>query len=164
MIFSNVLNYILTYNNPMNRIQRTVVSALLITDDDKLFLGKKAPGGGYDNCWHIPGGGVEENEFFEAALKREVLEETGIDISQSKIKLIDNQGRGITKKTNSKGKLVEVEMEFNVFQVSLEQKSFQVEVKLNSDLVEYVWADLQQLNDFKHTPPSVELFKRIGWK
>lgn len=38
-------------------------------------------GGVYTDCWHIPGGGIEEGEDKNSALMREVKEETGIDIS-----------------------------------------------------------------------------------
>jgi 8-oxo-dGTP diphosphatase len=36
----------------------------------------------YPNCWDIPGGHVEENESPEECIRREMLEEMGIDVGQ----------------------------------------------------------------------------------
>ena len=48
----------------MNEICRDIVSALIWSKDEKLFLGRKHPekGGVYADCWHIPGGGIDEGE------------------------------------------------------------------------------------------------------
>jgi ADP-ribose pyrophosphatase YjhB (NUDIX family) len=57
---------------PLREIQRDIVSALIFAKDGKLFQGMKEPrkGGVYSDCWHIPGGGVEEDESKEEALKK----------------------------------------------------------------------------------------------
>lgn len=38
-----------------------------------------------DEYWVVPGGGVEEGETLEEGLKREMREETGLDILESKL-------------------------------------------------------------------------------
>ena len=49
--------------------------------NDKILLLKLRSISAHDACkWEIPGGKVKKNEFFDDALKREYLEETGLEI------------------------------------------------------------------------------------
>ncbi len=82
----------------MKTINRDIVSALIYSLDNKILMGKKDPnkGGVYIDCWHIPGGGLDENEDMVEALKREIFEETGIIIKDAK--LIDDIGKGVSEK------------------------------------------------------------------
>lgn len=149
----------------MKSINRQIASALLVSSDNRLFMGMKDPkkGGVYSDCWHIPGGGTEEGEDLESALKREIFEEVGIDISHFKIKLIDDKGKGESIKQLKNGETVMCYMQFNVFRVDIPKKSDEIIVKLTDDLVKYVWVDIDKLSNYKLTPPSTILFKRIGW-
>jgi ADP-ribose pyrophosphatase YjhB (NUDIX family) len=52
----------------------------LIINNKNIILGNE------NNIYQFPGGHLEENETFEECLKREVLEETGIEIDDSEIK------------------------------------------------------------------------------
>jgi 8-oxo-dGTP pyrophosphatase MutT (NUDIX family) len=108
---------------------------MIFSKDGKLFQGKKHParGGVYPCAWHLPGGGIEEGEDKIFALRREVLEETGIDISPYSIELVDD------KNADS------------------------IVIALNSDLVEYAWRDVADLKNTILTPPLQELFARLGY-
>ena len=80
----------------MREIRRDIVSALIFSKEGKLFQGMKdeKKGGVYCDCWHIPGGGIEPGESKENTLKREIKEETGIDISSYGVCLVDDLGKG----------------------------------------------------------------------
>jgi ADP-ribose pyrophosphatase YjhB (NUDIX family) len=56
----------------MRKIKREIVSALIFSGGGKIFLGKKdmKTGGVYCDCWHIPGGGIEDGENKRDALIR----------------------------------------------------------------------------------------------
>lgn len=149
----------------MRTIQRTIVSALIISKDGKLLMGMKDPikGGVYSDCWHIPGGGIDEGENEITALKRELMEEIGVDISDQEVKIIDNTGSGKSEKTLADGEKVLCEMSFHVYQIDLDIIASEAKVKLNDDLVKVEWVELTNLNNYKLTPPSLKLFTKLGW-
>lgn len=150
----------------MKTIHRDIVSALIFSKDGKLFQGKKDPksGGVYLDCWHIPGGGVDEGEDMLAALKREILEETGIDISPYAIELIDDQGSGESETFwKETGERVLCKMRFYVYRVVIADKNAsEIAVSLDDDLAEFQWTDPSEFAMLKLTPPSILLFKRLG--
>jgi len=150
----------------MRIIHRKIVSAMIFSKDGKLFLGrKKADGGGvYSDCWHIPGGGVDDGETSKEALKREILEETGIDITKCKYELIDNEGKGVAEKIlKDTGERVTCEMDFEVYEIIIDDKnSNEIKISLNDDLEEYQWVEMSDLPKIKLTPPGAELFKKLG--
>ena len=61
---------------------------VMLLDDDKILLGhratnKKDTGGIYEtDCWALPGGKQEYDEMFFDGAKREVKEETNLDIDK----------------------------------------------------------------------------------
>jgi len=148
----------------MREIERDIVAAVIISKDNKILLGKKHAdsGGVYIDCWHIPGGGVDNDLDLKSAIIREILEETGIDITDSIIKLLDDKGKGQSEKIlpETQEKVI-CKMHFNVFKVNLGQKSNEVELKLDDDLAELKWVSIEDMEKMKLTPPSIELFSRI---
>jgi 8-oxo-dGTP pyrophosphatase MutT (NUDIX family) len=149
----------------MRTITRQIVSALIFSSDNKLLMGMKDPakGGVYSDCWHIPGGGIDDNENQTTALIREIKEETGLDVSNAEIELIDDQGRGATEKIlKDTGEKVWCEMVFNIYKVKLELASTELKLTPTDDLVTLQWFKLADLENVKLTPPSLELFQRIN--
>jgi 8-oxo-dGTP diphosphatase len=150
----------------MRQIERNIVSGMIFSKDGKLFLGQKDPrrGGVYCNCWHLPGGGVEAGEDKKIALVREIREETGIDISGYKTELIDDSGKGESRKILETGEEVSCKMRFFVYKTVIGVKdSTDIEINLNDDLVKYRWTDPKELPNLKLTPPLIELFKKLGY-
>lgn len=63
-----------------NEITETVIRMkALIINNNKILIGNE------NGVFQFPGGHLEENESFNDCLKREVLEETGIEIDDSEI-------------------------------------------------------------------------------
>jgi 8-oxo-dGTP pyrophosphatase MutT (NUDIX family) len=150
----------------MKAIQRDIVSALIFSKNDKLLMGMKDPasGGVYADCWHIPGGGVDEGETQVQALRREMLEEVGIDITGCKVSLADDQGSGETEKVlKDTGETVLCKMKFYVYRVDIDKNTDEIKTQPSDDLVKLEWVGLGDLSGYKLTPPSVTLFKRLGY-
>lgn len=148
----------------MKQKNRTIVSAVLISDDNKILLGKVREGGVYPDCWHIPGGGVDDGEDKETALIREIMEEVGIDIKGTPIKLLSDTDTGEAVKVDKDAvEEMLIKMHFNVYQVDLDKKSQDIIVSLDDDLREYKWVPKDRLKEYKHTPPSQKLFDKLGW-
>jgi len=153
--------------NKMREIYREIVAAVIISKDAKIFLGMKNPskGGVYLDCWHIPGGGIDKGENGEQTLAREIMEETGIDIKKYEIKLIDSEGTGAAEKTlKDTGEKVLCKMKFNVYEIKIADRlASEIKISLDDDLEKFVWSDVSELKNMKLTPPSEELFKRLGY-
>ena len=56
------------------------VVAGVIFSGDRLLLHRRKKGDALEGTWEFPGGKVEEGETQEGALRREILEETGLEI------------------------------------------------------------------------------------
>ena len=151
----------------MKKIHRDIVSALIFSKDGKLFQGKKDPksGGVYSDCWHIPGGGIKKGEDKKKAVIREVREETGIDISKYPIELVDDSGSGESEKiVKSTGEKVLCRMHFNIYKAVIkDRKADEIKVRLGSDLDSFRWIRLEDIKKEEITPPSGELFARLGY-
>jgi len=151
----------------MREIHRTIVSALIFSKDNKVLMGRKDPikGGVYSDCWHIPGGGVESGQSFEEALKREVREEVGIDITPYTLEplpYVDTDvAEKILKDTEEK---VLCRMEFHRFRIVIHDKmADEIRLQLGDDLVESQWFSMSELPSVKQIPGGREFFQKLGY-
>jgi 8-oxo-dGTP diphosphatase len=154
-----------TNPNKLRVINRDIVSALIFSADRKILMGKKDSdkGGVYKDTWHIPGGGVDEGETKMEALAREIQEEVGINIDGKEILLVDDEGSGASEKLlKDSGERVWCEMRFSVYKVHIEKDADDIEIVPGNDLPILKWIDIEELNQYKLTPPSEILFKKLG--
>lgn len=151
----------------MRTIKREIVAAMIFSKDGKLLMVQKNPAGGgvYIDCWHIPGGGIDDSETKIQALLREVKEEVGLEVDANEVKLVDDEGKGKSEKTiKGTNEKVIVEMHFNVYKITIKDKtSDNINVILEDELIKYNWFSLDEFKNIKLTPPSVTLFTKLGY-
>lgn len=83
------LNRYLKYLNESEEKIRTSVKGICILDDKKILILRIQNDCGGEGKWDLPGGGIEDNESDEDALKREVKEETNLHIVPGSIKSLN---------------------------------------------------------------------------
>jgi len=150
----------------MKIIKRNIVAGLIIAKNGKIFLGRKDPnqGGVYSDSWHMPGGGVDDDESLRNALVREIQEEIGIDIKKAKINLIDNTYTGKSEKVlEDTDEKVICEMKFNDYLIELDEVSDNLKINLGDDLVVFKWFNKEDLKGLKLTPPAQNVFKKLNY-
>jgi nucleoside triphosphatase len=124
----------------------------IIEKDGKILLGRKVKDRGpYPNTWLLPGGGVEEGESAETAIKREIKEETGLEVTNL-VKIGVNED----DEPNKYG-----EMTHYIFH------GFKAEPLGNyaktDEFPTLEWVDVKKLGSLTHARPSMKLFKDLGW-
>ena len=150
----------------MRTIHRDCVVALILTSDGKILLGKKDPraGGVWPDAWHLPGGGMEPGESQHDALKREVREETGLDITPFQTDFIDGAGFGETEKTDRRtGERLLCRMNFYTYRIYVPAPASAIRLRLESDIIQATWVSVPELANYWLTPPSMALFSRLGY-
>ena len=155
-------------SNFMRTIDREIVSAHVYSSDGKLLMARNthpAAGVVYGDCWKIPGGGVETGETKLQTLVREVQEETGIDITPFEVELVEDSMTGEAEKTlRETGERVFAKMKFFTYKVTLDKPANKITVTLDPhEFNEYQWFELPELKSLKLSPPSVELFSKLGY-
>lgn len=122
--------------------------------NDKFLLLKVRSKSAHDaGKWEIPGGKVKKCEFFDEALKREYLEETGLEID---IKSLYNVVRNdyTACKTSEEVKSIQL-----IMKVTCDSE----DVKISEEHDEFGWFDMDEVEEMISkdllTPPAVNAFK-----
>ena len=132
----------------MRTIKRDIVGAFLFSADGKVLLGHSKPGGTYQGMLIIPGGGIELNETLLEALKREIFEEIGLDITHCSIRQLGEITNGESKKTlKETGEEVLVEMTFHDFEVKLSENADSVHLTFDDDFGNARWYEPAELQN-----------------
>lgn len=131
-----------------------LVVTVIIEKDGKILLGEKPQNvGPYPNAWHLPGGGVElEKESLEEAVRREVKEETGLDISKIERVSFDEDFE-----PDKHGEMTH--FVFLVYKVIPET----MDAKAADDIVKLQWFKKSELKKLTLPRPSIKLFQEMGW-
>ena len=106
--------------------------------NNKVLLLKIRPNSSHDaHKWEIPGGKVKKTEFFDDALKREYMEETGLKINiRSLYNVIEN--KYVACKTKE---------DINSIQLIMKVTSNNDEVIVSDDHDDYGWFSLDEIKE-----------------
>lgn len=127
----------------------------ICTFNEKILLLKISSNSGHDaGLWEIPGGKVKKDEFFDEALKREYLEETGLEINiESLYNVVEN--RYIACKSSQK---------INSIQLIMSVTVSSNDVKISSEHSDYGWFSKKEIDDMINdellTIPAIIAFKK----
>lgn len=148
----------------MRTIERDIVGAFIFSADNKVLLGHNKKGGVYQNQLVVPGGGIERGEPRLDALKRETLEEIGIDISDATITEISGVSVGESEKTlRETGERVVVKMRFYDFQVQLNSESKETALRFEDDYAEAEWYTPEELTEAEMGPATKATLQKLNF-
>jgi 8-oxo-dGTP pyrophosphatase MutT (NUDIX family) len=145
----------------MRTLEREIVGALLESADGKFLLAKNRPGGVYQDCYVVPGGGLEADETREQGLRREMLEETGIDIGLYPSVLLNDTDTGTQEKTMPDGERVIAHMHFNTYYVKLDKPAAEVPIADNDEIFACQWFDKSELKNLKFSPSTEKILREL---
>jgi 8-oxo-dGTP pyrophosphatase MutT (NUDIX family) len=146
-------------------IERDIASAIIISSDQKILLGRKDPTTGAvyaDGSWLIPGGGIEPGESSLEAMRREVMEETSLDVSAYQTVLVEDKATSQAKKTLDTGEKVVVKMKFFTYRVDINALAAAIPTHPSDELPTLEWVAMADLGNHKLPSPSMELFIKLG--
>jgi len=131
---------------------RVIVCAIIEKNNSLLFGRKKEKMGPYPNAWHLLGGGVHDGESLNDAIKREIKEESGIEVEITKSLGFDEDSE-----PSKNG-----ETTHYIFLAFL-AKYVSGEIKADDDIKRLAWIEKEELAKIELTKPSLRLFKEIGY-
>jgi len=111
--------------------------------------------GVFPDQWGLPGGGIEQGETMEAALRRELREELGTEISDIR-PLFFSDGR--YEKSFADGGRRDVYMIFLIFSC----RASSSELNLGPEFTEYAWVKRESLTSYSLNSATIETFNRAG--
>ncbi|WP_405276412.1 NUDIX domain-containing protein [Methanobrevibacter sp.] len=121
--------------------------------DGKVLLLKIRSKSAHDaGRWEIPGGKVKKCEYFDNALKREYLEETGLEVDVDSLLNVVRRDYSACK-TNEEVKSIQL-----IMKVTCQSD----EVTISEEHDDYGWFSFEEVDDMISkgllTPPAVEAF------
>ena len=135
---------------------RVIVVGLVWNSRGELLVCRMSPDRGvFPGAWGFPGGGIEPGERMEAALRREIREELGIEIDEIRPAFFKD---ATYEKRLADGSLQPTYMIFLLFHC----KAVTDEIRLNDEFVEYRWVSEGEMRRLSLNPETLDTLKRIG--
>lgn len=139
--------------------RRLIVVGLVWNSAGELLICRMDPQKGvYPGDWGFPGGGIEPGERMEDALRRELHEELGIEITDVRPAFFKDTTH--TKKYGD-GSSQLVYMIFLVFHCRASSEN----IRLNNEFIEYRWVSEDELITLQLNAETIDTLGKIGpWK
>lgn len=135
---------------------RIIVVGIVLNELGEYLICKMPKGRGvFPDQWGLPGGGIEEGEMMEAALRRELREELGTEVSDIKPLFFTD---GQHKKFFPDGAQREVYMIFLIFSC----KAATTELVLAPEFSDYAWVKQEALTKYDLNSATIATFKQTG--
>jgi 8-oxo-dGTP pyrophosphatase MutT (NUDIX family) len=147
----------------VREITRDIAGGLILSADGKVLLGQNVKGGVHDDKWVIPGGGIDEGESQADALKREMLEEIGLDISDGQITPFEVAFTGSAEKTlRETGERVMVNMTFYDSVIRLAQNAEDISLRCEDDFDKARFFSKEELSGLLIAPFTLRRLEEAG--
>jgi len=122
---------------------QTVTAAILI-QDDKVFIGQRKSGKQMANLWEFPGGKLEDGETQQECLIREMREEFGVEVA-----VRDYFGESVYHYEHGSIKLVAYLVDWTGGEMSL------------SDHKDCRWVSFNDLEDYDFVPADMPFVQKL---
>jgi nucleoside triphosphatase len=132
-----------------------VVGVIQNLRDEYLIFLNPTSRGVFPGQWALPGGGIEPGERMEDALRREIREEVGLEISEIRPILFKD---GQYPKLFPDGRSKLIYMIFLVFTC----RAGSEEVAVGEEFETYAWVKKENLVDYDLNPETRDTFKQMG--
>jgi nucleoside triphosphatase len=132
-----------------------VVGVVKNARDEILICKMPADRGVFPGQWGLPGGGIEAGETAENALRRELLEEVGLEVSEIQALFFTD---GSYTKTFPDETRQEIYMVFLLYAC----RAASSPVRLNPEFEEYRWVKAQELQNYDLNLETQKTFLRMG--
>jgi len=134
---------------------RLIVVGVVQNTQNEYLICKMPPRRGvFPGQWGLPGGGIEAGETAEAALRRELQEEIGLEVSEIQPLFFTD---GAYRKTFPDGSQREIYMVFLLFSC----RAADTHIQLNPEFEEYAWVKAGDLSGYDLNVETLKTFKRM---
>lgn len=125
------------------------VRGIIKNDNGEILIVKRHPKSKTDpEMWELPGGKVENGEFFTDALVREIKEEVNLDVN------VGDFAEAIQNDYSHK-RTVQIMMYLDVKEG---------EVKISEEHVDWMWADIEKMRTLELSTSLEKMLKKKDWE
>lgn len=132
----------------MSKPYGLTVRGIIKNENDEILIVKRHPKSRTDpEMWELPGGKVEEGEFFADALVREIKEETDLDVR------VGDFCEAIQNDYSHK----------RTVQIMMYLDNVQGEVKISEEHTDWMWANIEKIKSLEISTSLKKVLKKKNW-